>query len=72
VIEAYEKHWKIQEKKLTKKAFDGMDQHNAWDFETQYKQILFKLKLEDFKQSKKTFQVDKKAFVSCYHFDQSS
>jgi hypothetical protein len=28
--------------------------------------------LEDFKQSKKTFQVDKKAFVSCYHFDQSS
>ncbi len=26
-----------------------MDQHNAWDFETQYKQILFKLKLEDFK-----------------------
>jgi ATP-binding cassette subfamily F protein uup len=19
------------------KAFDGMDQHNAWDFETQYK-----------------------------------
>ena len=25
-----------------------MDHHNAWDFETQYKQILFKLKLEDF------------------------
>jgi ATP-binding cassette subfamily F protein uup len=30
------------------KAFDGMDRHNAWDFETQYRQILFKLKLEDF------------------------
>jgi ATP-binding cassette subfamily F protein uup len=30
------------------KAFDKMDQHNAWDFETQFKQILFKLKLEDF------------------------
>ncbi|HBK70329.1 MAG TPA: ABC transporter [Flavobacteriaceae bacterium] len=29
------------------KAFDLMDQHQAWDFETQYKQILFKLKLED-------------------------
>ncbi len=29
------------------KAFDLMDQHNAWDFETQYKQILFKLKLEE-------------------------
>lgn len=30
-------------------AFDKMDAFNAWDFETQYKQILFKLKLEDFK-----------------------
>ena len=29
------------------KAFDAMDAHNAWDFETLYKQILFKLKLED-------------------------
>ncbi len=28
------------------KAFEDMEQHNAWDFETQYKQILFKLKLE--------------------------
>jgi len=32
------------------KAFDLMDQHNAWDFETQYKQILFKLKLENLDQ----------------------
>lgn len=31
-------------------AFDKMDLHNAWDFETQYKQILFKLKLEDLTQ----------------------
>lgn len=30
-------------------AFEQMDIHNAWDFETQYKQILFKLKLEDLK-----------------------
>lgn len=29
------------------KAFDAMEQHNAWDFETQYKQILFKLKLDN-------------------------
>jgi len=29
------------------KAFDAMDRFQAWDFETQYKQILFKLKLED-------------------------
>ncbi len=28
------------------KAFEDMEQHSAWDFETQYKQILFKLKLE--------------------------
>ena len=29
------------------KAFDLMDQHNAWDFETQYKLVLSKLKLTD-------------------------
>ncbi|MBA22112.1 MAG: ABC transporter, partial [Flavobacteriales bacterium] len=29
------------------KAFEKMDQNQAWDFETQYKQILFKLKLDD-------------------------
>ena len=27
-------------------AFEAMEQHLAWDFETQYKQILFKLKLD--------------------------
>ncbi|WP_114490982.1 ABC-F family ATP-binding cassette domain-containing protein [Candidatus Ulvibacter alkanivorans] len=35
-------------------AFDKMDAHNAWDFETRYKQILFKLKLEDLNQKVKT------------------
>ncbi|TVZ56176.1 ATP-binding cassette subfamily F protein uup [Lutibacter sp. Hel_I_33_5] len=29
------------------KAFELMEQHNAWDFETQYRQILSKLKLHD-------------------------
>jgi len=29
------------------KAFEAMDRFEAWDFETQYKQSLFKLKLED-------------------------
>jgi len=29
------------------KAFEAMERFDAWDFETQYKQILFKLKLED-------------------------
>ena len=29
------------------KAFDAMDRHAAWDFETKYQQILSKLKLDD-------------------------
>ena len=29
-------------------AFDAMEHHQAWDFETLYKQVLFKLKLENF------------------------
>ena len=32
------------------KAFEQMEQNNAWDFETQYKQILSKLKLSDLSQ----------------------
>ena len=31
-------------------AFELMEQHNAWDFETQYKQILSKLKFHDLDQ----------------------
>ena len=31
-------------------AFDAMDAQHAWDFETKYKQILSKLKLEDLNQ----------------------
>ena len=50
VIEAYEKALENPEdEEAYQKAFDAMDRHNAWDFETQFKQILFKLKLEDFK-----------------------
>jgi ATP-binding cassette subfamily F protein uup len=48
VIENYEKALKNPEDydKL-QKAMDEMDQHHAWDFETLYKQILSKLKLND-------------------------
>jgi len=47
VIQQYEKALETPEdSEAYQKAFDLMDQHNAWDFETQYKQILFKLKLE--------------------------
>lgn len=50
VIERYEKALQHPEDEETyQKAFDDMDRHNAWDFETQYKQILFRLKLEDLK-----------------------
>ena len=50
VIEQYEKALENPEdEEAYQKAFDKMDLHNAWDFETQYKQILFKLKLEDLK-----------------------
>ena len=50
VIEQYEKALENpDDEEAYQKAFDKMDQHNAWDFETQFKQILFKLKLEDFK-----------------------
>lgn len=35
------------------KAFDLMEHHQAWDFETQYKQILSKLKLTDLSQKVK-------------------
>lgn len=36
------------------KAFEKMDRLNAWDFETQYKQILSLLKLDDLNQKVKT------------------
>lgn len=50
VIEQYEKALENPEdEEAYQKAFERMDMHNAWDFETQYKQILFKLKLEDLK-----------------------
>jgi len=50
VIERYEKALENpEEEDAYQAAFDQMDLYNAWDFETQYKQILFKLKLEDLK-----------------------
>jgi ATP-binding cassette subfamily F protein uup len=39
-----------EDEKAYQKAFEAMERENAWDFETQYKQILFKLKLEDLNQ----------------------
>ena len=51
VIEEYENALKNpSDEKSYQQAFEKMEQHNAWDFETQYKQILFKLKLDDLSQ----------------------
>jgi ATP-binding cassette subfamily F protein uup len=48
IVNQYEKALKnLDNADAYQAAFDLMDQHNAWDFETQYRQILSKLKLED-------------------------
>ena len=48
IISEYDKALKNPENQESyQKAFDAMDQAQAWDFETQYKKILFKLKLND-------------------------
>lgn len=48
VIERYEKALKNPENEEAYQiAFEDMERYHAWDFETLYKQILFKLKLDD-------------------------
>ncbi len=48
IIENYEKALKNPEDAdALQKTMDAMESANAWDFETTYKQILFKLNLED-------------------------
>ncbi|MBI6115739.1 ABC-F family ATP-binding cassette domain-containing protein [Salegentibacter maritimus] len=48
IINRYEKALKNpDDTEAYQKAFEEMDAAQAWDFETQYKQILFKLKLDD-------------------------
>jgi len=48
IIKLYEKALENPEDSENyQKAFDLMDQNNAWDFETQYKLVLSKLKLND-------------------------
>jgi ATP-binding cassette subfamily F protein uup len=51
IIKQYEKALENPEDtEAYQKAFEQMEIHQAWDFETQYKQILFKLKLENLQQ----------------------
>ncbi|WP_222984651.1 ABC-F family ATP-binding cassette domain-containing protein [Flagellimonas meishanensis] len=48
IIAAYEKAVENpNDAEKYQKAFEAMERHNAWDFETQYKQILFKLQLTE-------------------------
>ena len=48
IIATYEKALQNPEDTESyQKAFEAMDLHEAWDFETQYKQLLSKLKLDD-------------------------
>ncbi|WP_397445139.1 ABC-F family ATP-binding cassette domain-containing protein [Polaribacter sp. R77954] len=51
IVNQYEKALQNpEEAEAYQAAFDLMDQYNAWDFETQYRQILSKLKLDDLTQ----------------------
>ncbi|OYU85148.1 MAG: ABC transporter [Flavobacterium sp. BFFFF2] len=51
VIERYENALKNpDDQEAYQKAFEEMDQFQAWDFETRFQQILFKLKLDKLKQ----------------------
>ena len=48
LIQEYEHALQHPESEMAyQKAFEQMERHNAWDFETQYKQILFRLKLDN-------------------------
>ncbi|MEZ4802510.1 MAG: ABC-F family ATP-binding cassette domain-containing protein [Gelidibacter sp.] len=55
IIETYEKALlHPEDEEAYQKAFEQMDIHNAWEFELQFKQILFQLKLENLEQKIKT------------------
>ncbi|MCK0125002.1 ABC-F family ATP-binding cassette domain-containing protein [Gelidibacter sp. F2691] len=55
VIESYEKALlNLDDADAYQKAFEGMDRHNAWEFELRFKQILSQLKLDDLTQKIKT------------------
>ncbi|PJE43941.1 MAG: ABC transporter [Flavobacterium sp.] len=65
VIERYEKALENPEdEEKYQLAFDEMDRFNAWDFETQFKQILSKLKLDDLKLKVKSLSGGQKKRLS--------
>ncbi|APD07629.1 nod factor export ATP-binding protein [Flavobacteriaceae bacterium UJ101] len=65
VLQEYEKAVLTPEDTIRyQKAFEKMDQLNAWDFEAQYKQILFKLKITDLNTPIKTLSGGQKKRVA--------
>ncbi len=65
VIEQYENALKNPEDSETyQKAFELMEHNLAWDFETQYKQILFKLKLSELNKKVSTLSGGQKKRLS--------
>jgi len=65
IIKQYEDALKNPEDSDTyQKAFELMDRFNAWDFETQYKLILSKLKLDDLSQKVSTLSGGQKKRLS--------
>lgn len=65
VIERYEKALENPEdEEKYQLTFDEMDRYNAWDFETQFKQILSKLKLDDLKLKVKSLSGGQKKRLS--------
>src|SRR5690606_27511952 len=65
VISNYEKALlNPEDTKAYQKAFEAMERHQAWDFETLYKQILFKLNLVDLNQKVKSLSGGQKKRLS--------
>jgi ATP-binding cassette subfamily F protein uup len=65
IINNYQKALKHPEDQdAYQKAFEAMDANQAWDFETQYQQILSKLKLDDLNKKVKTLSGGQKKRLS--------
>ena len=65
IIHRYEKALKNpNDAEEYQKAFELMERHNAWDFETQYQLILSKLKLDDLSQKIETLSGGQKKRLS--------
>jgi ATP-binding cassette subfamily F protein uup len=65
VLKNYEKALlNPEDEDVYQKAFEQMELHQAWDFETQYKQILFKLKLDNLEQKVSTMSGGQKKRLS--------